>query len=126
MTAQGLELWRETLASVLDDLGTGVALFERGGSREVDRNARLDELLDEEPERERLAGFISQLALALDDRADRPGLVRGQDLELELTGGTYRLVTTRGHDPGQTRYRAAGGGHSGSGGSDARSPAHDP
>lgn len=93
-----LPVMPEALATVLDDLGTGVAIFERGGDREVARNSRLDELERDEPERDRLHEVVARLgrwaAAPVDDRSDRLSIPRQHDVDLELTGGTYRLVTS--------------------------------
>src|SRR5215216_697610 len=50
--------WRSTLGQVCDDMNAGLAIFPRHGVREVARNTRWSELVDEEPERARLLELI--------------------------------------------------------------------
>src|SRR5215211_523097 len=45
--------WRSTLGQVCDDMNAGLAIFPCDGVREVARNTRWSELLDEEPQRDR-------------------------------------------------------------------------
>ena len=48
-----IEMWRGTLGQAFDDVETGMVIYGSTGD-EVTRNARLDELLSEEPARDRL------------------------------------------------------------------------
>ena len=89
---QRLEEWRITLGQVCDDVNTGMAVFRRGGLQVVARNARWDELLDEEPERDRLLGLITCQA---GHTAAAVGSVREDYAELVLSGGSYRLIARR-------------------------------
>lgn len=92
--------WRGTLAVTLDEVGTGLAIFDRRGCREVVRNAALLAMLREEPERVRLCALISRLGrqvctgeLTLGGEG-AAGLTH-HDEEVELAGGIYRLVGSR-------------------------------
>ncbi len=87
---QRLRVWSSTLGNVFDGVDTGMAIFGNDGLREVVRNARLEELLEGEPERERLLELIARQAR---QAAESRG-VREQHRELELTGGTYRLIAS--------------------------------
>ena len=81
-----------TLGEAFDDVETGMAIFGNGGVREVARNARLEELLREEPARERLLELVGRQAARA--AASRDGF--WEDCrELELAGGFYRLVASR-------------------------------
>jgi DNA-binding CsgD family transcriptional regulator len=91
-TLQRLQAWRSTLGEAFDEVETGMAVFGGDGLREVSRNTRLDELLEEEPERGRLLDLIARQAKLA---ADSGGNLREDDRELTLSGGTYRLVTSR-------------------------------
>jgi DNA-binding NarL/FixJ family response regulator len=83
---------RSTLGQAFDDVETGMAIFGNGGLREVARNARLEELLQEEPARERLLELIARHAQRA--AASARG-IREDSRELELVGGYYRLVASR-------------------------------
>jgi DNA-binding CsgD family transcriptional regulator len=87
-----LRTWRSTLGQAFDDMETGMAIFGTGGGREVARNARLDELLDEEPWRDQLRDVIARQARLV---APATGSSRDEARELELPGGLYRLVVSR-------------------------------
>jgi DNA-binding CsgD family transcriptional regulator len=89
---QRLHLWRSTLGQVCDDVNTGMAIFRCDGLRAVVRNARWDELIDEEPERDRLLSLVSCQA---GHTAAAVGSVREDYAELELCGGSYRLIARR-------------------------------
>jgi DNA-binding CsgD family transcriptional regulator len=89
---QQLRSLRHTLGQAFDDVETGMAIFGEGGGREVGRNARLDELLDAEPDRDRLLEHITRQAARA---AAAPGSTREEGLDLELAGGSYRLVTSQ-------------------------------
>jgi DNA-binding CsgD family transcriptional regulator len=91
-TLHRLHAWRSTLGQAFDDVDTGMAIFRSDGLREVARNARWDELLEEEPERHRLLEFITRQA---GHAAASVGYLREDDGELELSGGSYRLVASR-------------------------------
>src|SRR5918994_4213131 len=45
--------WRTKLGQLCDDMNAGLAIFPCAGVREVARNTRWSELLDEEPQRDR-------------------------------------------------------------------------
>ena len=79
-----------TLGQALDGVETGMAIFGNG-LREVERNARLEELLREEPAREQLLEVIGQAGRA----AASTETSREYCLEAELAGRIYRLVASR-------------------------------
>jgi DNA-binding CsgD family transcriptional regulator len=83
---------RSTLGQAFDDVETGMAIFGNGGLREVARNARLTELLEEEPECDRLLELIGRHA---GRTAESTEGLREEGSELELAGGWYRLVASR-------------------------------
>ena len=83
---------RSALGQAFDGVETGMAIFGNGGRREVARNARLEELLGEEPARERLLEQIGRQAGRATASVEG---VREDRLELELTGGFYRLAASR-------------------------------
>lgn len=87
-----LERWRGTLGQAFDDVETGMAIFGDGGLVEVARNARMVELLDEEPARERLCELIAHQARRAAVWAEHP---RDEAREEELRGGFYRLTASR-------------------------------
>jgi DNA-binding CsgD family transcriptional regulator len=98
-----LDQWLSTLGQVCDDMNAGMAIFRRDGLGEVARNARWNELLDEEPERDRLRQLITRQA---GHTAASVGLLREDYLELELSGGSYRLISR--HAPAGTLLPDAG------------------
>ena len=83
---------RSTLGKAFDDAETGMAIFGNGGLREVARNSRLEELLKEEPARDRLLELVRREA---GRAAASKESVREDCRELELAGGFYRLITSR-------------------------------
>jgi DNA-binding CsgD family transcriptional regulator len=89
---QQLRSLRNTLGQAFDDVETGMAIFGDGGTREVGRNARLEELLNDEPDRDRLLDIIARQAARA---ATAAGTAREEGQDLELAGGSYRLVTSR-------------------------------
>lgn len=89
-TLQRLHAWTSTLGQAFDDMNTGMAVFRNEGLRDVARNARWDQLLDEEPERDRLLELITRQAR----HAASGGCPGEDDGELELSGGSYRVVTS--------------------------------
>jgi hypothetical protein len=91
-TLYRLGAWRSTLGQAFDDVDTGMAIFGDDGLREIARNTRLDELLEEEPERDRLLELMARQAR---QAAASGGCLREDDRELTLSGGTYRLVASR-------------------------------
>ena len=91
-TLQRLHVWRTTLGQAFDDVETGMAIFGSDGRRQVTRNARWDELLDEEAERDRLLELVARRAARAAASADGP---REEVEEVELSGGSYRLVASR-------------------------------
>ncbi|HEX6106474.1 MAG TPA: helix-turn-helix transcriptional regulator [Gemmatimonadales bacterium] len=92
VTLQRLGTWRTTLGQAFDDVGSGMVIFGADGLREVARNARLDELLGEEPERVRLRDAIARQAR---QAAGTEGCPREEDREIDLAGGSYRLIASR-------------------------------
>jgi DNA-binding CsgD family transcriptional regulator len=84
-----LRAWRSTLGQVCDDMNAGLAIFRWDGVREVARNTRWSEMLDEEPERERLLELIRRqvgcTGASVDSRREDYG-------ELELSGRSYWLT----------------------------------
>ena len=80
--------WKSTLEQVCDDMNAGLAIFRRDG-REITRNARWSELLDEEPERDRLLLLIGRQVA---QTAGSVGSLRMDYWELELSGKSYRLT----------------------------------
>jgi DNA-binding CsgD family transcriptional regulator len=91
-TLDRLEAWRSTLGQAFDDVETGMAIFGDNGCREVARNARWDELLEEEPECDRLVKLVARQAR---QAAASEQCLREDDRELSLAGGTYRLAASR-------------------------------
>ena len=91
LATERLHAWRSTLGQAFDDVDTGMAIFGSDGLREVARNAQWDELLEEEPERDRLLELIARKASHADASV---GCLREDDGELELSGGSYRLVAS--------------------------------
>jgi DNA-binding CsgD family transcriptional regulator len=84
--------WRSTLGQVCDDMNAGLAIFQRDGSREMARNARWSELLEEEPERNRLLELITR---QVGHTGASAGSLREDYAELELSGRSYRLIAKR-------------------------------
>ena len=91
-TLHRLERWRGTLGQAFDDVETGMAIFGDGGLVEVARNARMVELLEEEPARERLGELIAHHARRAAVWAEHP---REEARDEELRGGIYRLIASR-------------------------------
>ncbi|HEX3233959.1 MAG TPA: LuxR C-terminal-related transcriptional regulator [Gemmatimonadales bacterium] len=90
-TLHRLRAWRSTLGQAFDDVETGMAIFGNEGRREVARNERLNELLQEELARDRLLDHISRQAA----QAASSERQREDAQELELPGGFYRLSASR-------------------------------
>lgn len=88
-TLHRIRAWRNTLGQVCDDMNAGMAIFRHGGVGEVARNTRWSELLDEEPERDRLLELISR---QLEYTGAPAGSCREDYWELELSGRRYRLT----------------------------------
>jgi DNA-binding CsgD family transcriptional regulator len=84
-----MRAWRGTLGQVCDDMNAGLAIFRRDGVREVARNTRWSELLDEEPERERLLELIRRRLEHTSVSADS---LREDYWEVELSGRSYRVT----------------------------------
>ena len=84
-----MRAWRSTLGQVCDDMNAGMAIFRRGGVGEVARNTRWSELLDAEPERDRLLELIRR---QLEYTGAPVGSFREDYWELELSGRRYRLT----------------------------------
>ncbi len=85
----GLHGCRETIGEVCNDVNAGMAIFRSDGIREMARNARWKELLEEEPERDRLLELIRRQA---GRTAASVGSLREDYAELELSGRSYRLI----------------------------------
>ena len=81
--------WRSTLGQVCDDMNAGLAIFRRDGLREVARNIRWSELVDEEPERVRLLELIRR---QLEYTGASGGSPREDFWELELSRRSYRVT----------------------------------
>ncbi len=84
-----MRAWRSTLGQVCDDMNAGLAIFRRDGVREVARNTRWSELVDEEPERARLLELIRR---QLEYTGASAGSLREEYWELELSGRSYRVT----------------------------------
>ena len=91
-TLDRLAAWRSTLGQAFDDVDTGMAIFGNDGTRQVARNTRWDELVEEEPERDRLVELIQRQAR---EAAASGQCLREEDRELALAGGSYRLAASR-------------------------------
>lgn len=91
-TLDRLQAWRSTLGQSFDEVDTGMAIFGNDGLREVARNARWDELLEEEPERDRLVELVARQAR---QTGASGGCLREDDRDLALAGGSYRLAASR-------------------------------
>jgi DNA-binding CsgD family transcriptional regulator len=81
--------WMTTLQQVCDDMNAGLAFFGRDGIREITRNSRWSELLNEEPERDRLLQLIRR---QVGHTAASSDSLRMDYWELELSGRSYRLT----------------------------------
>jgi DNA-binding CsgD family transcriptional regulator len=88
-TLHRMREWRSTLGQLCDDMNAGLAIFRRDGLREVARNTRWSELVDEEPERARLLELIRR---QLEYTGTSPGSLREDYWELELSGRSYRVT----------------------------------
>ena len=86
-----LRVYRTMLGRAFDDVDTGMAVYRTDDCREVARNARWTAMLVAEPERDRL---IEAIARRVRQTAAANGNAQS-DEELELMGGSYRLVTSR-------------------------------
>ncbi|HEU4524331.1 MAG TPA: helix-turn-helix transcriptional regulator [Gemmatimonadales bacterium] len=91
-TLHRLHAWRSTLGQVCDDVNAGMAVFRENGLREIARNARWSELLEEEPKRDCLLDLITRQA---GYTAASAGSLREDYRELELSGRSYRLIAKR-------------------------------
>ena len=87
-----LDDWLSMLGQVCDDVNAGMAIFRREGLQEVVRNERWDELLNDEPQRDRLRELLTRQA---GHTAASVGSMREDYVELELSGGSYRLIAKR-------------------------------
>jgi DNA-binding CsgD family transcriptional regulator len=90
-TLHRLNALRLTLGQAFDEVDTGMAIFRREGLAQVARNARWDELLNQEPQRDRLLEHIIRQA-GITGSSDAPLEDAG---EIELSGRYYRLVLSR-------------------------------
>jgi DNA-binding CsgD family transcriptional regulator len=86
---QRMRHWRSMLGEVCDDMNAGLAIFRRDGLREVARNTRWSELVDEEPERVRLLELIRR---QLEYTGASAGSLREDYWELGLSGRSYRVT----------------------------------
>ena len=84
-----LDQWLSMLGHVCDDVNAGMAIFRREGLQQVVRNERWEELLDDEPQRDRLRELITRQA---GHTAASVGSMREDYVELALSGGSYRLI----------------------------------
>jgi DNA-binding CsgD family transcriptional regulator len=87
-----LDEWLSMLGHVCDDVNAGMAIFRGEGLEQVVRNERWNELLDDEPQRDRLRELITCQA---GHTAASVGSMREDYVELELSGGSYRLIAKR-------------------------------
>ena len=87
-----LDQWLSMLGHVCDDVNAGMAIFRREGLQQVVRNERWEELLDDEPQRDRLRALITRQA---GHTAASVGSMREDYVELALSGGSYRLIAKR-------------------------------
>jgi DNA-binding CsgD family transcriptional regulator len=83
--------WRVRLGRICDDLNAGLAIFRHDEVREVARNIRWSELVDEEPERSRLLELIRR---QLEYTTASAGSLREDYWELELSGRSYGVTAT--------------------------------
>jgi DNA-binding CsgD family transcriptional regulator len=83
--------WLDSLGRALDGVETGLAVFAPGGAELLARNAYLDELMDDEPERTRLLELAGQFAR----RSAESGRETDEDDMVDLPGGVYRLAASR-------------------------------
>ena len=81
--------WRSTLGQLCDDMNAGLAIFRRDEVREVARNTRWSEMVEEEPERVRLLELIGR---RLEYTGASAGSLREDYWELELSGRSYRVT----------------------------------
>jgi DNA-binding CsgD family transcriptional regulator len=93
---QQLRSSMSALGHAFNDVGTGMAVFGNDGVREVARNARLEELLEEEPACQRLMQLV---VLQARRAASSSEGLREDFREVDLPGGLYRL-TASGAAPG--------------------------
>ena len=84
------QLWLDSLGRALDGVETGLAVFAPGGAALLARNAYLDELMDDEPERARLLELAGQFAR----RSAESRRETDADDMVELPGGVYRLAAS--------------------------------
>jgi DNA-binding CsgD family transcriptional regulator len=84
-----LREWRSTLGQVCDDMNAGLAIFRCDRVRDVARNTRWREFLDDEPERDRLLELIAR---QVGHTGGAVGSLREDYGELELSGRSYRLT----------------------------------
>jgi DNA-binding CsgD family transcriptional regulator len=84
-----LNHWLSMLGEVCDDVNSGMAIFRRDGLREVTRNSRWEELLEEEPQRDCLLQLITRQA---GHTAASAGSLREDYWELELSGRSYGVT----------------------------------
>jgi DNA-binding CsgD family transcriptional regulator len=87
-TLTRLQACWSTLGQAFDEVDTGMAIYRSDDQREVARNARWTALLVAEPERDRLVEHVGR-------RVRQAATVDSGDEEVELTGGSYRLVGSR-------------------------------
>jgi DNA-binding CsgD family transcriptional regulator len=90
-TLHRLNALRRTLGQAFDEVDTGMAIFRSDGLAPVARNARWNELLDGEPQRDRLLEHVVRQA----GRAAASTVALEGAPELELSGRYYRLVLSR-------------------------------
>jgi DNA-binding CsgD family transcriptional regulator len=84
-----MRAWRTTLGQVCDDMNAGLAIFRRDGVREVARNTRWSQLVDEEPERGRLVELIRR---QLEYTGASLDCAREDYWELELSARSYGVT----------------------------------
>jgi DNA-binding CsgD family transcriptional regulator len=90
-TLHRLNALRHTLGQAFDEVDTGMAIFRTDGLEQVARNGRWDELLSQEPQRDRLLKHIMRQA----GSTGSSSAPREDAGEMELSGRYYRLVLSR-------------------------------
>ena len=90
-TIARLQVCRSTLGQAFDDVDTAMAIYRSDDHREVARNRQWTAILVAEPESDRLVELVARRVREL---AAATGNARGEE-EVELMGGSYRLVASR-------------------------------
>ena len=91
-----IAMWRGTLGQAFDDVETGMVIYGSTGD-EVTRNARLDELLSEEPARDRLRELLARHARLIAASTSPHGMRHGRSSWPEVSIGWSRVAPLREH-----------------------------